>query len=288
MIKPNFRSLSISVPWNLFLLTAGGMVFGFSLKCIVVPHGFISGGIYGAAIFIFYAGAGLSPAIWYAMFNIIISLVGLRLVSRRFILYSLYGMGVVSITSQLSPWTVPVNSTMLAAIAAGCLNGVGMSIMLRSFGSDGGTTIIGIILNQRYDIKLGLFNMLFNMVLFCLALLSMDVDAVLYSMVMVFVQSSLLDYFMRVVNQRKLVFIVSDHADEIAHDIMHILQRGCTFLPSRGAYTNSERKLIMTVVYNFQLKRLEELAYNRDSTAFLIIESTYNVLGHGFSSRKRY
>jgi uncharacterized membrane-anchored protein YitT (DUF2179 family) len=288
MKKAKFHSFTMSAPWNLFLLTTGGILLGFSMKCIVIAHGFVSGGIYGAGILLFYAGAGLSPAIWYAILNVIMIMAGWRLISRRFILYSLYGMGVVAISSHLAPWSAPIHDAMLAAIVGGCLNGIGMSIMLRSFGSDGGITIIAIILNQRYDFKVGLFNILFNGALFAFALLSMDADAVLYSMVMVFAQSSLLDYLMRVVNQRKLVFIISDHADEIAHDIMYILQRGCTFLSSWGAYSNQERKLIMTVVYNFQLKRLEALAYQKDPAAFLIIESTYNVLGHGFSSRHIY
>jgi uncharacterized membrane-anchored protein YitT (DUF2179 family) len=282
------RSLTMGAPWNLFLLTLGGTVLGIAMKGVIIAHGFVSGGIYGAGILLFYAGAGLSPAIWYAIFNAVTVAVGWRLISRRFILYSLYGMGVVTISSQYSPWIAPIHDTMLAAIVGGCLSGAGMSIMLRSFGSDGGITIIAIILNQRYDIKLGFFNLVFNVVLFCLSLLIMEVDEVLYSMVMVFVQSSLLDYSMRVVNQRKLVFIISTHADEIANDIMYVLHRGCTFLPSWGAYTNQERKLIMTVVHNFQLKRLEALAYQKDPAAFLIIESTYNVLGQGFSSRHTY
>ena len=44
----------------------------------------------------------------------------------------------------------------------------------------------------------------------------------------------------------------------------------------------------MTVVHNYQLKRLEELVFAVDPHAFVIIENTFNVLGSGFSKRKVY
>ena len=69
---------------------------------------------------------------------------------------------------------------------------------------------------------------------------------------------------------------------------MDTLHRGVTFLYAKGAYTNKERHVILSVVQNYQLKRLEELVYNHDPNAFLIIENTYNVLGRGFSTRKTY
>ena len=66
------------------------------------------------------------------------------------------------------------------------------------------------------------------------------------------------------------------------------LGRGCTVLHGQGAFTRQEREVLLTVVYNIQLKRLEELVYAEDPQAFLIIENTHLVLGKGFSQRKRY
>ena len=288
MAKSDLRRWTMSVPWNIFLLTAGGLIAGLALKCIAIPHGFISGGLFGTAILIFYATDWLSPAIWFAIINVPIFIIGWRFVGRRFFLYTVYGMLITTLAVQFIPWSFPINNTILAAVSGGCLYGIGLAIMLRSLGCDGGLTIIGIILNQRYDIKLGSFSLVYNVLLFLIALVDMEIDLVLYSMILVFVQTSIIDYSMRVVNQRKLVFIVSSHAEKISHVIMHVLARGCTFIPSRGAYTNTERNLIMTVVHNFQLKRLEELVYQEDPTAFLIIENTYDVMGQGFSQIKRY
>ncbi|MCK5419586.1 MAG: DUF2179 domain-containing protein, partial [Desulfobacterales bacterium] len=42
------------------------------------------------------------------------------------------------------------------------------------------------------------------------------------------------------------------------------------------------------VVNNYQLKRLEEAVFGIDSEAFFITESTFNVIGRGFSRRRVY
>jgi uncharacterized membrane-anchored protein YitT (DUF2179 family) len=89
-------------------------------------------------------------------------------------------------------------------------------------------------------------------------------------------------------NQRKMVIIISDRSDSIAKAIFEKLNRGSTFLFGRGAYTGRRKKVIMTVVNNYQLKRLEEAVFNVDSDAFFITENTFNVIGKGFSRRKLY
>jgi len=97
-----------------------------------------------------------------------------------------------------------------------------------------------------------------------------------------------MDYFLSMFNQRKLVIVISDKSDVIAQAIIKKLQRGVTFLYGRGGYTGKHKKVMLTVVNNYQLKRLEEKVYGIDSNAFFITASTFNVIGKGFSRRKVY
>lgn len=282
------RRIALSVPWNLMLLTVGGFLFAFGLKAFAVPHAFISGGLFGSAMLLFYQTDFLSLAFWYALVNIPVLVLGWFALSHRFFFYSMYGMVVTTIAAQFITMAVPLEDPMLAAIAAGSVCGVGLSIMLRSLGSDGGLTIVAMVLHQKYNLKVGGFSLMFNVVLFLFAMFSMPIDRILYSVVMVYVYSGILDYSMAIVNQRKMVIIISDDAEKIAAAIMERLHKGVTYLYAKGAYTNRERHVILTVVQNYQLKRLEELVYTIDDKSFLIIENTYNVIGRGFSERKRY
>ena len=47
-------------------------------------------------------------------------------------------------------------------------------------------------------------------------------------------------------------------------------------------------KYFLTVIHNYQIKRLEEAVFSIDQQAFVIVENTFNVLGSGFSKRKIY
>ena len=67
-----------------------------------------------------------------------------------------------------------------------------------------------------------------------------------------------------------------------------IANKAASFLFGRGAYTGKHKKVLMTVVNNYQLKRLEEAVFTIDADAFFIAESTFNVIGKGFSRRKMY
>lgn len=287
---PHFdiRRITMSIPWNIFLLTVGGICFSFGLKAFAVPHEFISGGLFGAAMLLYYETNLLSLAIWYVLFNIPVLLLGWHFLSKRFFFYSLYGMLVTSLAAQLITYHAPLEDSLLAAVAAGSICGVGLAIMLRSLGSDGGLTIVSIVLHQKYNLKVGGFSFAFNLVLFLVALASMPLDKILYSIVVVYIYSGILDYSMNIVNQRKMAIIISDISEQIAEAILERLHRGVTYLYAKGAYTNQERYVIMTIVQNYQLKRLEEIVYSIDPKAFLIIENTYNVIGRGFAERKRY
>jgi uncharacterized membrane-anchored protein YitT (DUF2179 family) len=283
-----FQKISYSIPWNLFLITIGSIIIGIGLKAIVIPHGMITGGFSGAGILIYYHTHFLTPGIWYFILNIPVFIAGWLFVSRRFLFYSLYGTIILTLVIDLIPFEMPVKDLMLAAIAGGTIIGAGSGIVFRSLGSAGGNDIISIILNQKYGVRIGTYNFCFNFVLFLLSFGLLETDMILYSMAMSYITSQVLEYFMTLFNQRKMIFIISSNPRKIVNEIIKQLKRGATLIKGAGAYTGDEKEIILTVVNNYQIKRVEEIAFNIDPEAFLITENTFNVLGKGFSTRKVY
>ena len=277
-----------SVGWNLFLITLGGVVLSVGIKSIAIQHGFISGGFSGLSLLIYYIFGGLSPGSWYFVLNIPLFIAGWLMLSRRFFLYSLFGMVVVTLAIDTIPFVIPIKDRLLAALAGGTLIGAGAGIYLHSFGSVGGSDIIAIILNQKFNIRIGRFFFYFNLVLFGLSIGFLELELILYSLILTFVVSQVMDYFLSMFNQRKMVIVISDLSDDIAKRIMDKIQRGVTFLHGRGGYTGNRKMVLLTVVNNYQLKRLEEAVFMVDSDAFFITENTFNVIGRGFSRRKVY
>jgi len=63
---------------------------------------------------------------------------------------------------------------------------------------------------------------------------------------------------------------------------------GATMLPGTGAYKKVKKTVLLIVVNNIQLKRLEEIVFRNDPHSLFIVENTFNVLGSTFSKRKMY
>ncbi len=284
----NIQKLSYSIPWNLFLITIGSFVIGIGLKAIVIPHGLITGGFSGMGLLLYYYTNLLTPGTWYIILNIPVFIAGYLFVSRRFLLYSIYGAVVLTLVIDLIQFEFPIQAMIPAVLAGGTIVGAGSGIVFRSLGSAGGNDIISIILNQKYSIRIGTYNFSFNFVLFALSFGLLETDLILYSMAMSYITSQVIDYFMTLFNQRKMIFIISNKPRLIVKEIARKLKRGATLIKGAGAYTGADREIIMTVVNNYQIKPMEELTFNIDPDAFLITENTFNVLGKGFSSRKKY
>lgn len=277
-----------SVPWNLFLISLGSVLFAIGLKSISIPHGFITGGFSGVGLLLYYTVGKMSPGVWYFLINIPIFILGWIFVSRRFFYYSIYGMIVISACIDLLNLTIPIQDHFLALLSGGTLIGAGGGIILRSLGSAGGNDIVAVILNQKYNVSMGSYYFFFNVVLFAFSFGVMSIDQVLYSLAMSFISSLVLDYFLSAFSQRKMVLIISTNPDAIVQECHAKLNRGATFLNGTGSYTGNPKKVILTVVNNFQLKRLEEIVFTIDADAFMITENTFNVIGRGFSQRKTY
>ncbi|GAB6143775.1 YitT family protein [Desulfocicer niacini] len=282
------KQLLSSVLWNLFLLTTGSIIAAIGFNSIIIPHGFVTGGLSGLCLLFYYVTNLFSTGIWYLLINIPLFLVGWVKISRRFFFYSLYGMIAFSLSLEFISFEIAIKDPFLAILAGGTIMGIGGGMGLHSLGSMGGLDIVSIMLNQKYGIGIGNFLFAFNMVLFAFSFTMLDTDLVLYSIALSYVSSQVLDYVLTMFNQRKMIVIISDFHNEIADTIKQKLNRGATFLNGSGAYSGREKKVILTVVHNYQLKRLEEAVLLIDPNAFMITENTFNVLGLGFSKPKTY
>lgn len=282
------KNMTYSVPWNLFLITLGSIIAAAGINAVIVPHGMITGGFSGLGILLYYTTGHLNPGLWYMTLNIPVFLLGFKFISRRFLLYSIYGMFIFSAAMEVARISFRVQDPWLAALAGGILVGAGCGLIFRSLGSTGGNDIISIFLNQKWGIRIGTYNFTFNFVLFAFSYGTLDTDLILYSMATSYITAQVTEYCITLFNQRKMIIIISDKNREIAHDITHTLKRGATFLKGQGAFTGNAKDILLTVANTYQIKRIEEIVFGIDPQAFMITENTFNVLGQGFSQRKVY
>lgn len=277
-----------SIFWNTALIALGSLIQAIALKSIAIPHQFVPGGLFGVGSLIYYKTNFLNPGFLYLLLNVPMFILGYIFISRRFLGYSGLAMVLIAFFYQLVDFQIVIGNQLYAALVFGVLLGVGAGMVLRSLGSNGGLDVVAIILNQKFNIGVGKVYFGFNLLLFSFSFASLDNDLVIASMIAVFLCSVSVDYCLSLFNQRKLAFIISEKSDEIASRIMEHLKIGTTILPAMGAYQKRDSRVLMVVINNIQLKRLEEIVFTSDDYALFIVENTFNVLGSTFSRRKIY
>lgn len=277
--------LAESIWWNLLLMTIGSLLMTICIEGVAAPHDFLAGGVMGVALLTAYWTDSLTPLIWYGLLCLPIYLGGWFFVGRRFLLYTTYGTLCTTLFGIFLNIELPIVNEIYAAVVSGVLHGAACGIMLRTLGSSGGTDIIAVLLKQRWNIGIGEFNFAFNALLFLLGALHLSPDLIVASMLMMFISSNALEYVLGMFNRRKMVLIISDHGEEICEVILVTERFGATMLRGKGAYSGSDREILLTVTNNVALKRLENLVFGIDPHALFIVGNTSYVSGGQFARR---
>ena len=281
------KALAESVVWNLLWLTLGSVLMAICIQSVAAPHGFLSGGVMGVGLLVNYWTGTLTPLVWYSMLCVPVYALGWFCVGKRFLLYTAYGTLCTTLFSFFIAFEIPITNEVYATVVGGVLHGAACGIMLRTLGSSGGTDVVAVLLKERWNVPIGQFNFLFNSLLFLTAASHMALDLIVASMLMMFISASTLEYVLGLFNRRKLVMIISDHGEEISEAILVTERFGATLVRGKGAYSGSDREILLTVTNNVALKRLENLVFSIDPRALFIVENTFYVSGGQFDRRRR-
>ncbi len=279
--------LAEAVWWNLLLITAGSALYSIGIQAIAVPQGFLSGGVMGISMLIWYTTKLLTVPLWYFLICIPIGILGWFFVGRLFLFYSVYAICCVSIFGHFVNFEIHLDNDLYAAVLAGIISGAGGGMMLRSLGSSGGTDIIAVAIRERWNIAVGTTNFFINACIFASSAILIDLDIIIASTIMVFIAANTLEYVLRLFNQRKMVMIISDHAEILSEALMLEHKFGVTLMRGKGGYSGQDRDIILTVTNNLALKQLENLVFNIDEHAIFIVDNTFYVSGGQFA-RKIY
>jgi uncharacterized membrane-anchored protein YitT (DUF2179 family) len=274
---------------NLTLLTAGSCIFAIGVNGVLVPNHFLSGGIVGISLIAHYLFPGLNMGVVYFALNVPLILFGWFTVSRRFILYTFFGMSVFSLTAGiLSPKFPVVENPILSAILAGIICGTGIGISLRSQGSGGGLNILAVYLSMKVGIRTGVASFMINAAILGIAAYFIDLQAALYSLVYEYTRGKITDAVVTGFNQRKSVLVISESPEAIADRILADLNRGVTFFPAVGGYSGEKKEALFSIITITELAKMKELVFDTDPKAFMVVNDTLEVIGKRHGSRRMY
>lgn len=176
----------------------------------------------------------------------------------------------------------------LCTVFAGLGIGVSLGIVIRSGASTGGLDIPPLVLNKWFKLPVSATMLAFDILVLLMQAVFSPMPQVLYGIVMVLIHTVVMDKMLMMGASRTEVKIISSQADAICAAILEQLDRGVTILHGEGGYTHESSAVLLSIVSNRELPRLEKLAHSIDPTCFLIVSHVTEVSGRGFSMDKDY
>ena len=277
--------------FSLLMVLVGNVLYALSIKLFVLPANLMSCGTTGIALVVNHlTGIPLSGFIF--VFNVAMLLLGWWILGRQFAMTTIfsslfYPVALEALNRSLGAVRLTDN-ILLNVIFAGIGLGISLGIVLRAGASTGGMDIPPLILKKFFHIPVSFSLWAFD---FCILLSQMffhSAEDLLHGILLIIVISIALNKVMLLGTSRTEVKIISRKAPQIRQAILSQVDRGLTILHGEGGYLRQSTEVIMSIVSNHELPRIETLAREIDPECFMIISRVSEVWGRGFSYSKLY
>ncbi len=279
---PDWKTFGI-VNLGVFLLSLGVYFFKF-------PNHFTTGGVSGISIILGNVIPFLSPATMMSIINILLLVVGFLFIGREFGVLTTYCSLMFSfetwVLEKLWPMAEPfTDQPLLELCFAIMLPAVGSALLFNCNASSGGTDIVAMILKKYTgltDIGKALFVSDSLIALSSCFIFGMKTG--LFSLLGLFLKAFVVDSVIESINLCKFFSIVTSKPEEVCQYIIHTLNHSSTVINAEGAYSHTERKVILTACRRGEAVKLRQKLKEIDPQAFMFITNTSEIIGKGFRS----
>lgn len=270
-------------------ITGAVALMATSINIFLQPNGFAPGGVSGISIILNQASNGFIP-VWLSnlAMNIPIFLGGMLVIGKSFGFKSLYGILSLSFFMWLIPNVRTTNDLLLASIYGGVILGLGVGIVFRAGGTTGGSDTLGLLLNKKFpSIGISKFMLMIDTaVVIGSGVVTRNIETPLYSLIVIYTCTRVIDLVLNGVGYAKAVHIISDEPEKIGKAILEDLNRGVTVLKGKGFYTGKDKEVLLCIIGRSQIVKLKNLVNDIDSRAFVMVTDANEVLGEGFKPIK--
>ena len=289
------------------LMTLGVISYSVGWSVFLLPNNLIGGGVSGFSSILFYA-TGLPMGVTYFVLNIILLLIGTKILGKGFGGKTIYAIVATSLMLEVMPDLIPVdfiqefalsNGKLICTVLGGIIAGLGIGLSISQGGSTGGTDIIALVWCKFYASSPGRVILTIDVVIILSSLMfpsytdagellpfSEKLAIVVYGLMQVTVCGYAIDLYISGSKQSVQAFIFTRKTEEMADAIAFDLKRGVTIIPVKGWYSKEDSNVLMVVTRKTDLNRLLRYIKTIDPDAFLSISSVMGVYGKGFDSIK--
>ena len=180
-------------------------------------------------------------------------------------------------------WFMP--DMFLNTVVAGLIYGVAIGVIFRSGATSGGSDIISMIIHKYTKISLGTLVLIVDSIISLTTLIAFeDFRLPIYSIILIFIESKIIDLVVEGVKSYKTAFIVTDKIEEVRAFILKDLDRSGTVFVGSGLYQGAERKMIYVTLNRSDLVKLKANLRFLDPNAFVNVIESSEIMGNGFKA----
>ena len=276
---------------NILIILLGNTIYALAVILFIIPNGLITGGTTGLGIFL-ENQFGIPLSGFVTCFNIAMFILGAVVLGKKFALTTLlstfYYPFILSVFQKIPLPEMLTDNAIIAVVYAGIMIGVGIGIVIKAGASTGGMDIPPLVLNKKFGVSISACLYAIDFSILILQFLYADTEQVLIGILLVLLYTVLLDRVLLIGKSQVQVKIVSKEYERINECIIQKLDRGATLVHSETGFYREEVKMVLTVISNRELTRLNQLINEIDENAFMIIHQVNEVKGRGFTMERVY
>ncbi|MGP1488693.1 MAG: YitT family protein [Peptoanaerobacter stomatis] len=284
----DFKKLFSAVNLKKFLsINIGTLIVAVSIHYFLVPSNLAAGGASGFAILL-TSVIDIPISIILFVLNSILLILGFITIGMHFSTMTIYVNIIMSvflrIMETISPMNIPITDDLFINLMFGILiSSIGMSVVLNSGGSTGGTDILAKIIEKYTKFSFG------NGLIICDGLITLGACFIygpklgMYALLGVIMNSFMIDWFIEGFNSKYSITIISEKIDIINNFIIKDLGRGSTIYIAQGGYSSEPRKILNSVMDRKEYIKLHNFVKKIDDRAFLFLSKVSEIEGNGFT-----
>jgi len=273
--------------YSYMLMTAGAFITALGTMFFMVPNDIAPAGFTGIAAVI-NSVFGLPVGITVLLLNVPFFAFAYKEYGKKFFIRTLYALILYSVFTDVVPETVISSNELLSCAVGGVLYGVGIGFVLKGEGTTGGTELVAKLLLKKFR-KVSIGNLIFiiDIIILTAACFVFGIEKTLYATGALFISSKVIDRISGGSVLGRAYFIFSDKTEEIYSVISERLQRGGTFIYTKGAYYKKDGFVLLCIVFGrIEAVELKNTVYHADKKAFVVSVSVSEVFGQGFDKLK--
>lgn len=272
-------------------VVAGNLLYALTVKLFLLPSGLVTGGTTGIALIIRHVW-NVPISAFVLAFNIAMLLTGWAVLGRAFamttvassFLYPVF----LDVFDRMLGDCMLTDDPLLSTVFCGLGIGIALGMVIRAGASTGGMDIPPLVLKKLFRVPVSVSMYGFDFAILLMQGLFSPVENILYGILMALIYTIVLDKMQILGTMRTEVKIVSSKSRMICDAILHQVDRGVTLLEGEGGYLHGETKLVLSVISNRELIKVEKLVHDIDPECFMVVSRVSEVRGRGFTIKKKY